>query len=202
MKKLVSRIFSLGVLCGLMALVACGGNTSKKTSSTEETRTEAQSVMSVDDLLKALSATEGESLVGKTVTFEGVCTHTCKHGARKIFLMGSDDTQTIRVESGELGHFDPQCVNHVVKITGKVEEQRVDESYLTQWEQQAAAQTAENHGKGEAGCDAEKNARQETGNTTAERIAAFRERIAARKASEGKDYLSFYFVTAESYEIE
>jgi len=30
----------------------------------------------------------------------------------------------------------------------------------------------------------------------------FRAKIAARKAAEGKDYLSFYYVTATSYEIE
>ena len=50
--------------------------------------------------------------------------------------------------------------------------------------------------------EAEKAARQETGATVAERIADFRAKIAARKAAEGKDYLSFYYVTATSYEIE
>ena len=47
-----------------------------------------------------------------------------------------------------------------------------------------------------------KAARQETGNTVEERIADFRTRIAARKAAEGKEYLSFYYVTATSYEIQ
>ena len=44
-------------------------------------------------------------------------------------------------------------------------------------------------------------ARQETGNTVEERIADFRKRIAARKAAEGRN-LSFYYVTAQSYEIQ
>ena len=47
----------------------------------------------------------------------------------------------------------------------------------------------------------EKKARGETGNTTEERIADFRKKIAERKAKTGKDYLSFYFVEAESYKI-
>ena len=34
-----------------------------------------------------------------------------------------------------------------------------------------------------------------------ERIANFRKRIAERKANEGKDYLSFYSITADNYEI-
>ena len=64
-------------------------------------QTRPTAVLEIDELLAA-----ADSLAGQTVTIEGVCTHTCKHGARKIFLMGSDDTQTIRVESGELGSFD------------------------------------------------------------------------------------------------
>ena len=64
------------------------------------------------------------------------------------------------------------------------------------------AQTAEQHGSTEAGGASEKAARQETGITVEERIADFRTRIAARKAAEGKEYLSFYYVTATSYEIQ
>lgn len=160
-------------------------------------QTRPTAVLEIDELLAA-----ADSLAGQTVTIEGVCTHTCKHGARKIFLMGSDDTQTIRVESGELGSFDPQCVNRVVRVTGRVDEERIDEAYLARWEAQVKAQTAEKHGTTEAGCATEKAARQETGNTVEERIADFRTRIAARKAAEGKEYLSFYYVTATSYEIQ
>jgi hypothetical protein len=64
-----------------------------------------------------------------------------------------------------------------------------------------AASAAEQHGEGEAGCDTEKAARGETGNTVAERIADFRQKIAARKEATGKEYLSFYFVEALAYEI-
>ena len=46
-----------------------------------------------------------------------------------------------------------------------------------------------------------KKARGETGNTPEERIADFRAKIAQRKADTGKDYLSFYYVEAQSYAI-
>ena len=115
--------------------------------------------------------------------------------------MGSDDTQTIRIEAGELGQFSPDCVNSIVEVNGMLKEQRIDENYLVQWEEQAKAQTGEKHGTGEAGCSTEKKARGETGNTTEERIADFRKKIVERKAKTGKDYLSFYFVEAESYKI-
>ena len=175
MKHILLRALAVALACGACASVSCGGNASTK-AKTRQTEAARPAALEIDELLAS-----ADSLAGKTVTIEGVCTHTCRHGARKIFLMGSDDTQTVRVESGELGSFDPQCVNRIVRVTGTL---------------------GERHGTTEAGCDAEKAARQETGATVAERIADFRAKIAARKAAEGKDYLSFYYVTATSYEIE
>ena len=196
MKHILLRALAVALACGACASVSCGGNASTK-AKTRQTEAARPAALEIDELLAS-----ADSLAGKTVTIEGVCTHTCRHGARKIFLMGSDDTQTVRDESGELGSFDPQCVNRIVRVTGTLDEQRVDEAYLAAWEEQTKAQTGERHGTTEAGCDAEKAARQETGATVAERIADFRAKIAARKAAEGKDYLSFYYVTATSYEIE
>ena len=178
-----------------LTFTACSSN--QKQSGTETAETQTSAVQTIDDLLA-----HADSLVGQQVTFQGVCTHTCKHGATKMFMMGSDDTKTIRVEAGELGSFDTKCVNSMVEVTGKLVEQRVDEAYLQKWEAQLKSQTAKAHGDGEAGCDSEKKARGETGNTPEERIADFRVKIAQRKADTGKDYLSFYYVEAQSYAIK
>ena len=51
-------------------------------------------------------------------------------------------------------------------------------------------------------CDSEKKARGETANSPEARIADFRAKIADRKAETGKEYLSFYFMEANSYEVE
>ena len=90
----------------------------------------------------------------------------------------------------------------MVEVTGILKEQRIDEAYLQNWEAQLKAQTAQQHGDSEAGCDSEKKARGETGNTPAQRIADFRSKIEKRKAESGKDYLSFYYVEAQSYDIK
>lgn len=153
-------------------------------------------VYQIDDVLA-----NGDELVGQAVELEGVCTHICKHGGRKIFLMGSDDNNTIRIESGDLGAFDQKCVNSLVRVQGTLMESRIDEAYLKAWEERELAKTAEQHGDGEAGCSTEKKARGETGNSTLERIDGFRNRIAAEKEKSGKDYLSFYHIEAIGYEI-
>ena len=173
------------------------GNKQQKSASEATTEQSASSALEIDSLLA-----NAESLAGQEVTIEGVCTHACKHGAKKIFLMGSDDTQVIRVEAGTLGAFDPKCVNSIVRVTGTLKEQRIDEAYLQNWEAQLKAQAAEKHGTGEAGCDSEKKARGETANSPEARIADFRAKIADRKAETGKEYLSFYFMEADSYEVE
>lgn len=190
---------TLSIAAAIMALFFIGTSCSNKQKSTEETATTEQTsgAMEIDDLLA-----NAESLTDQEVTIEGVCTHACKHGATKIFLMGSDDTQTIRVEAAKLGSFDTKCVNSIVRVTGTLKEQRVDEAYLQQWESRLKAAAAEKHGEGEAGCSTEKKARGETANTPEARIADFRAKIAKRQAESGKPYLSFYYMEAANYEIQ
>lgn len=194
------RTRKMTIAAAIVALTLFGtscGSKQQKASETTATEQTASSALEIDSLLA-----NAESLAGKEVTIEGVCTHTCKHGAKKIFLMGSDDTQTIRVEAGTLGAFDARCVNSIVRVTGTLKEQRIDEAYLQNWEAQLKAQAAEKHGTGEAGCSTEKKARGETANTPEDRIADFRAKIADCKEKSGKDYLSFYFMEAASYEVQ
>ena len=171
---------------------SCGGG-KKQAQNAEEV-----AAMSIDDVMAKASG-----LVDQTVTIEGICTHTCSHGAKKMFLVGSDDSKTLRIEAGELGAFDTKVVNNIVTVKGVIKEERIDEAYLVDWENRLKNQTAEKHGneEGEGGCDTEKNSRGETANTEEGRIADFRTKIAAEKAATGKEYLSFYHVVATSYEI-
>lgn len=184
----------------LAALLLWGASCSNQKQTTEQASPTVQAAdghaMPIDSLLARAG-----SLAGQEVTIEGVCTHTCKHGATKIFLMGTDDTQTIRVEAGELGSFDTKCVHKPVRVTGRLMEQRLDEAYLQRWEERLKDNTELQHGTTSAGCESEKNARGETANTPEQRIADFRSRIARRQAEEGKPYLSFYYVVASHYDI-
>ena len=178
-------------IAACFTMMSCGGG-KKQAQNAEET------AMSIDEVLE-----KAADLVEQTVVIEGVCTHTCRHGAKKMFLVGSDDSKTLRIESGELGAFDTKVVNNVVTVKGILKEERVDEAYLQDWEASLKAETEEKHGNGdgEGGCATEKNARGETANTTEGRIADFRAKIAAEKETTGKEYLAFYHVVANSYEI-
>lgn len=195
-KTVIFGVFAMALATASL-FSACGGNRNASAEASGTTELRADAPLDVDALLAS-----ADSLSEKEVNIEGVCTHICKHGGKKIFLMGSDDTRTIRVEAGSLGAFDAKCVNSIVRVKGILKEQRVDEAYLRAWEERLKAQADEKHGEGEEGCATEKKARQETASTPANRIADFRAKIAVRAEKEGKDYLSFYFVEAQSYEIQ
>ena len=192
---LISK-WSLTLLLGMtLGLASCGGdsNKSKAQTSTEEV---APATLEVDQVLA-----DPDSLVGDTIKVEGVCAHICKHGGGKIFLMGSDDTKTLRVEAGEsIGSFPQETVNSIVRVTGVLVEDRIDEDYLAQWEAQIADQAKEAQGEGGCAADMKANAEAEA-NTVRERIANFRSRIAERTEREGKAYVSLYHMEGLSYEI-
>ena len=183
------------LLCMTLGLASCGddSNKSKEQASAEEVTTAA---LEVDQVLA-----DPDSLVGDTIEIEGICTHICKHGGGKIFLMGSDDTKTLRIEAGEpIGSFPQETVNSIVRVTGVLVEDRIDEDYLAQWEAQIADQAKEAQGEGGCAADMKANAEAAT-NSVLERIANFRTRIAERTEREGKPYVSLYHMEGLSYEI-
>ncbi len=198
----MKKTFFLLITCSAMTLfTACGGGNSRQNNTAETVEREEvaqENVLSVDQLLA-----EAQTLTGKQIEVEGICTHICKHGGRKLFMMGSSDKKVMQImATEELGAFTEECVNSMVRVKGTLKEDRIDEAYLVEWEQQLSQQTAPKHGDGKAGCDSEMKARGETeAATMQQRIDGFRKRIAERKQKEGKEYLSFYHVDGVSYEI-
>lgn len=191
----MKRIFVyLVASIAMLNFTSCNGKSDNSAASGQQ----AEEVLpTVDEILAT-----AESKVDSLVTFEGVCTHACKHGATKIFVMGSDDNNVIRVEAGNLGSFDAKCVNSLVEITGNVREDRIDEAYLAQLEDEIKSQTLQQHGSGEAGCESDNAARGVKAQTIEGQIAEYRSKIAQRKEKEGKDYLSFYYIEAKSYNVK
>ena len=182
-------------LASVMAFSSCNSN--KKTETENETET-IQTIVTVDELLA-----NAEQEIDNVVLLEGVCTQICSHGGKKLFLMGDDDSKTIRVEaSDDIGAFKPESVNSIVKVKGTLKEERIDEAYLTQWEARLAEGVVDEHGEDGEGCETELKAQgQEELDSETARIKDFREKIAVRNETEGKNYLSFYYVEAIEYTI-
>ena len=189
---------TIGILAAALtfAFASCG-NSQKTAEQAPVEETSEVTAMEIDDVLA-----QADSLVNQEITFQGVCTHACKHGATKIFMMGSDDTKTIRVQAGELGAFDTKCVSSLVEVTGKLLENRIDEAAIVKMEETYKANTAKQHGDSKAGCDSEKKALGVKGNTFEEKMADMRAKIASNKEKYGKEYISDYYVVATKYAIK
>ena len=110
------------IIMAAMAFVftSCGNNNTGTNNAGQAQ--EAPAALEIDQVLAS-----ADTLANQEITMEGICTHTCKHGATKIFMMGSDDTKTIRVEAAGLGSFDQKCINNIVRVKGILREERVDE---------------------------------------------------------------------------
>lgn len=195
MQTIIKSLFILGVAIWCALFSACNSN------SANQREQPVSVVWNIDDLLVS-----ADSLNGELVNVEGICTHVCQHGGKKLFLMGDNEDHTIRVEANEeIGQFSQDALNSLVSVTGILTEERIDEAYLVAWEEELKANTAEEHGKNtQAGCTTEKKARGENpeSDSAAMRIADFRQRIAKRQQEEGKNYLSFYHIVADQYEIK
>lgn len=194
MKK--NLFIGISLLAAITLTTPGCGNKQAKVSTGAEAVVQA---IEVDDVLN-----DADKLVGQTITIEGVCTHTCKHGGKKMFLMGSDESKTLRVDAGEaIGSFPQEVVNNIVDVTGTLKEERIDEATIQQMEEQYKQAQAEKHGDGEAGCVTEKNAHgQKALNSFEQRMQNYRDRIAERNEKEGKPYLSFYALEGNSYSIQ
>ncbi len=166
--------------------VNCDGK--KSADNRSENDSVVSTVFTVDDLL-----TSAEQLTNKTITVEGECSHLCTHSGKKLFLEGSADSVIIRAESDK--PFRQECINKRVIITGKLIEERIDEAYLTNWENETDTAAHE-------GCVTEKKAvGQKSIDSVNERIADYRKRIAEEKLKTGKNYLAFYHIETGNYRV-
>lgn len=198
MKK-IAILAILAIACTTL-FSACG----KKTD-TKEVPEEAVAAMSVDDVL----ANAGQ-LLGDTITIEGVCSHLCSHGAMKAFIAGTADSIMLRCEAKPfIGQAFPlEMTRHAVQVKGILTEERVDSAVIEQMIAQNEALQAQAAATGDSvkdhvsGCETERVSRgQKDAVTFEDRIADYRKKIANRKEKEGKDYLSYYYLQAISYEI-
>jgi len=165
-------------------LAACAGKETaenKKGCCSDSTKC---AELKIDDF-----SSQAEKFIDKKICIKGNVSHICKHGGKRLFL--TDDKEQTRIEvtvTENMPSFDVALEGNAINVEGIVREMRIDEKYLSDWENEAK-QKSNQHGEkeihtGEAGHE------MASLNDELAKINSFREKV---KASE-KGYLSVFSI--------
>ena len=180
-----------------IALLFAACNNAGQTDQTANTNGEVIMMTSVD------FNTNPDDFVDKNIIIEGTAVHVCKHGGKRMFIVGSEDEEDrIQIKAGdEIDTFDVELEGSDVSVVGIVHELRIDEEYLTAWENELKADNPDSEKKihrGEEGHDhGEHDAETEAAHEY-EQIDAYRTQM----KDEGVDHLSFYSIIAKEYKVK
>lgn len=174
----------------LMALVAvlfasCG-------SSADKSKAEVAEVLevTVDDFW----ATPDE-YVGKELAIQGVVVHVCQHGGKRMFIVGENPDERLQIKAGDdLGVFAVELEGSMVEVKGLLDELRIDEAYLQNWENELRADNPESEMKIHRGEEGHEHGEDDP-QYEWDQIANYREMLAETE----DDHLSFYSLIASSF---
>lgn len=121
---MIKKIFLLSTLA--LFIFACGDETENDNPSDTTIITALEEVVEI--ALADFESKAGE-FIGKEVKVSGVVDHVCKHDGKKIHLVDGDNS--LHVSNDE--RFDESLSGSEISVTGIVEEEKVDETYLTEW---------------------------------------------------------------------
>jgi len=147
--------------------------------------------------------------IGKEIQIEGLVDHVCRQSGKRMFLVQPEGEGRVKVVTGEtIPSFDVALEGNEVIVKGIVDELRVDEQYLAEWEKelkdQESAEKQEVAGSETEGTEEHaegshtglgEQADQGTHNPAWDQIAEYRAQIAASE----KGYLSFYSVICSEF---
>lgn len=200
MKKII-----LSTIVFIIALSACE-NKNVKTSDQDQENIKSDEVIFVE--LKDFEDKAPE-LVGKQVQLSGTIDHVCKHGGQKMFIVNRDSEERVKIVTGEnMAAFNTELEGESVAVTGTVEELRIDEDYLRDWEEEMkgknssqeenpAMHAGENKGDGtgDGMGDGEHHEEEQSADMT--QINNLRQQI----KESGKDYLSYFSIVCSDYSV-
>lgn len=131
-------------------------------------------------------------LMGKMICLEGMVVHVCRESGKRLFL-GEESFKILA--TNKLPTFKIEWEGSDILAYGFLKEDRIDESYLADWEKELQEGAQVKMKEETHTYDAESKGLDESAiSTQMDQINGYREQIAAS----GKGYISFYSLEAES----
>lgn len=176
---------------------ACGGNNQQKSEQTEqqeETIVKEPVKVTIDEFIN----NAGE-VVGEQIIIEGLVNHVCQHGGKRMFLIDTATQETVKIVVDEgMASFNTDLEGQEVIIKGLVEELRIDEAYLTEWEAELEGSEHEDHGDGHGEGKMGEAADQGEHIAAYEQIENYRNEMKENEV----DHLSFYSIVCKEYDVK
>lgn len=189
--------YLVALLAMIFVLSACENQQKKEAASEEE-------VVLIEEIVPVSLSdfdVKAEELVGKQVMLTGTVDHVCKHGGQRMFVIETGSEGRVKVTPDEnIAAFKTDLEGQHVKLVGIVEEQRIDEDYLKEWEEEIMAGVDMGDDKGEGshlGGNTEKGGSDADMEEEMEKVNNLRQEI----AESGKGYLAYYSVLCTEYEV-
>ena len=126
--------------------------------------------------------------VDKYVKVEGTCVHTCKHGGKKMHIVGTDpEYKLVILASDKVAMFDKALEGSAVMVEGFVRVEKIDEAYLNNWEAELKADVEKQKDAGEVDEEHHENLN---------KIASLRKEL----KETGKDVIANYSIECQKFE--
>jgi len=137
MNRIISLLFAISLLA------SCGQGTKNNRGLTGE---EVKPI-SVSEFLS-----DAGPFVDQSVKISGTVVHVCRHGGQRLFIVGEDGEERIRITTGkDIPEFDIELEGETVEVTGIVKELIIDETYLAEWEAEVMEGSTSDRGEGHEG---------------------------------------------------
>jgi len=137
-----------------------------------------------------------DEYVGKQIVIEGTVMHVCKHSGKRMFIAGGEELEErLQIKSSdEISAFDVSYEGSDVLVTGIVDEFRIDEDYLMEWENEVRNSKPDESEEGHT-CEEGHDHADGDMSHQLKQIENYRKMI----AENGGKHLSFYSVIAKEY---
>jgi len=173
---MIKKILILSAV--VLFFAACRGDESDVKNDSDTTSVESAEMPEIN--LSEFDTKAGE-FVGKEIRVSGIVDHVCKHGGKKILLVDGDNSLHVFNDN----RYDEELSGSEISLIGIVEEEKIDEAYLTEWWNHELGSHSE-------GTDSDKEQLAEADAT----IQQIRDSLKA----EGVDYFSEYSLKYVSHE--
>jgi hypothetical protein len=190
--------FLLSIVVLVFVITACDNQKNVNTGSanTEDVKVEEIALIDLNDF-----DNQAAEFVQKQVKFSGTVDHVCKHGGQKMFVVTEESDARVKIVTGEnMAAFNTELEGETVNVVGIVDELRIDEEYLREWEEELNNDIEEENEAmhtGEKKGDAHEGDHDEDHSNAMKQINNLRTQL----IESGKDHLSFYSIICVEYEV-